>query len=58
MQRNVYREIGKNFIEVKEPPKTEEMEEFWNKTWSSKKEYNAKADRPEHSKLRLDEFQE
>lgn len=50
--------IGKSEVEVKEPLKTGEMEEFWEKIWNQKKEYNAEADWMEHKKVRVDEAED
>eukprot|EP00106_Octopus_bimaculoides_P004921 XP_014772363.1 PREDICTED: uncharacterized protein LOC106870709 [Octopus bimaculoides] len=41
--KKFYKEIGKTKKEVKEPPKTEEKEEFCKKIRNNKKEYNAEA---------------
>lgn len=45
-------------MEVKESPKIREMEEFWKKLWSNRKEHNAEAGWIECEKVRFDETEE
>lgn len=42
--KKFYRELGKSKIEIEEPPKTEEMEEFWKKIWENEKNFNSEAE--------------
>ena len=42
--KKFYREMGKQAIEIKEPPSLKEVEKFWKKIWSNEKEYNEEAE--------------
>ena len=36
--------MGKQPIEIKEPPSIKKVEKFWKKVWSNKKEHNEEAE--------------
>ena len=38
--KKFYRELGKNQIEVKEPPPLDKIEDFWSKIWEDEKQHN------------------
>ena len=54
--KKFYREIGKGKIEVKEPPKEEEIANFWNGVWGQKKQYNKESQWIEHEQERMSEI--
>ena len=41
--KRFYRELGKKSIEVNEPPKIQEVEDFWSKIWENNKTHNSNA---------------
>ena len=56
--KKFYREIGKSKIEVKEPPKNEEVEEFWNDIWGKEKKFNEEASWIGREQERMNEIEE
>ena len=41
--KKFYRQLGKETIEIKDPPETQEVETFWKNIWSNKKGFDADA---------------
>ena len=50
-----YREMGKQPIEIKEPPSIKEVEKFWKKFWSNEKEHNEEAEQIKREEERTKE---
>ena len=44
MQRNSYREIGKDEVTVNETPTINDIERFWYIIWGEEKDFNEKAE--------------
>ena len=53
-------EAGKQPIGIKKPPSIKEVEKFWQKIWSNKKEHNEEAEqiKREEERLKVTEQQE
>ena len=55
--KKFYRELGKNKIEVNNPPTTEEVETFWSNIWENEKEHNRNASWIKQQENQLDEIE-
>ena len=42
--KKFYRQLGKETIEIKDPPQMQEVETFWKNIWSNKKGFNENAE--------------
>ena len=56
--KRFYREIGKQSTEIKETPKIEKVQEFWQAIWSNPKEHNKDAEWLSREKLRMSETEQ
>ena len=58
--KKFYRQLGKNQIEVKEPPPLDKVEDFWSKIWEDEKHHNDAAEwiKEEQDRLKSQPLQE